>query len=123
MDSTPSGGLLLGRTVKHHEIERIASTALAAANRPAWGNPLVVALELGFQMLPCAPVTPGSPAAAPEWFRTTTATIVFAAEPDEAAHADRVRLALARGLLLRANLTHTPADMFHLARRLRQIPE
>lgn len=117
MDSTPSSGLLLGRTVRVAEVERIAATALAAANRPPWGDPMVIAHELGFDLLPC------SPGSAPEWSKTTTAQIAFAAEPNDVEHAERVCLALARGLLLRAGIHHTIDDVQHLARRLRQIPE
>ena len=116
MSPTPLG-LILRPIVPLVDVEQIASTAIAAANRPAWGNPLVIALELGFALLPRVP---GS---APEWSETTTAQIVFAAEPSASAHADRVRLALARGLLLRSGFAHTPGDVQHLARRLRQIPE
>lgn len=98
------------------ELRTIAMAALAAAGRPPWGNPLVVALELGFRMLPCMP---GS---APEFERSTAEEIVFAAEAGEA-HSTRVRLALARGLLLRAGVRHDPADVGTLARLLRQFPE
>ncbi len=116
MQTTPPGLPLRG-IVQLADVERIACAALRKANRPPWGDPLVVAFELGFALLPCVP---GS---APEWAETTEAQIVFAAEPGTVAHADRVRLALARGLLLRSGLIHTPGDVRHLARRLRQIPE
>lgn len=109
--------LILRPIVQLADVERIAATALQAAGRPPWGDPLVVAYELGFALLPRSPGT------APEWGETTAAQIVFAAEPGDVAHADRVRLALARGLLLRSGLIHTPGDVRHLARRLRQIPE
>lgn len=98
------------------ELHSIARAALAAGGRPPWGNPLVLALELGFRMLPCMPGT------APELERTTAHEIVFAAEAGEA-HSTRVRLALARGLLLRAGVRHDPADVGTLARLLRQFPE
>lgn len=75
----------------------------------------MLAAELGFLMLPCAP---GS---APELERTTAARLVFAAEADPREHRARVRLALARGLLLRAAVPHSPADVAALARRLGQI--
>lgn len=109
--------LLLRPIVQLADVERIAVAALTLANRPPWGDPLVIAYALGFAMLPRLPGT------APEWAETTASQIVFAAEPGAVAHADRVRLALARGLLLRDGGPHTPGDVRHLARRLRQIPE
>lgn len=99
------------------DLERVAVEALRRADRPPWGNPLVIALELGFEMLPRLPGT------SPELTETSTAQIVFAAEPGAEPHAARVRLALAHGLLLRAEIPHAPADSHWLARRLRQIPE
>jgi hypothetical protein len=109
-------GLDLQGIVPIDTIDLLAAAALQLAARPAWGNPLVVALELGFEMLPCSPGT------TPEW-DSTARRIAFAAEPCPFAHARRVRLGLARGLLLRAGVEHAFADVAILARRLRQIPE
>lgn len=93
-------------------LDRIAVKALRAADRPRGGNPLVIALELGFEMLPC------SPDSSPELARTTSSRIAFAAKGDPAEHAARVMLALARGLLLRTRRPHTPRDVAYLAARL-----
>jgi hypothetical protein len=109
--------LTLRGIVQLVDIERIAFAALTEANRPAGENPIVIALELGFRMLPYMEGT------APEWGKTTSTTICFEAPGNEDLHADRVRLAIARGLLLRSGLPHTPADMGQLARRLRQRPD
>lgn len=96
------------------ELENIACRALAA--RPPGSDPLVLAVALGFRLLPCPPGT------SPELERTTAERLVFAAEPGAEAHADRVTLALARGLLLRDGRPHTPETVTRLARRLRQFP-
>jgi hypothetical protein len=92
-------------------LDRLARAALRAADLPPGGDPLVVAHSLGFELLPCAP------GQRPEFERTTATRIVFALEPSPAHH-ERVRAALARGLLLRAALRHNAADADALARRL-----
>jgi hypothetical protein len=114
---TASPGLVPRGAIDLDLVDRIATNAIRAAARPPWSDPMVIAFKLGFALLPCLP---GS---APEWERTTTEQLAFAAEPDPRTHAERVRFALARGLLLRAGVPHTVADAHHLARRLRQIPE
>ncbi len=90
-------------------LERIAADALRRSGQPAWVNPIVVALDLGFEMLPC------HPSGCPELVQTTASRLVFGAEGHPAAHASRVRLALARGLLLREGVSHLVEDVYALA--------
>jgi len=98
-------------------LDGVARAALRSAQRPPGGDPIVIALELGFEMLPCPA---GS---SPEYERTSTGRIVFACEAGTEPHAARVRLALARGLLLREGVAHGPDDVTELARRLGSFPE
>lgn len=98
-------------------LDGVARRALASAGRPADGDPVCIADALNFALLPCAAGTRH------ELERTTCDRLVFACEPGIAAHAARVRLALARGLLLREGVPHHPDDVAALARRLGTFPE
>ncbi len=97
------------------DLDNIATRALKDARRPPGGDPVVVAYELGFELLPCAP---GS---SPEYARSTATRLAFASEAGPEAHADRVRLALARGLLLRDGGEHGHREVRSLARRLATV--
>jgi hypothetical protein len=94
------------------KLERLVEAALKRARRPAWSHPLVIAAELGFELLPCPAGT------APELVRTCANRLVFACEAAEDAHTARVRQALARGLLLRARISHDARDVAKLAQLL-----
>ncbi len=72
-----------------------------------------LALALGFGLLPCHPNQ------AVELERTTSELVAWGVAADRAEEQARIRLALARGLLLRSGSAHTVDDVAQLAELLK----